>query len=62
MLRKPATKIVSFRKLVQLADVLSETLEEYISERENPAPDFTMRRICYDRVVEAQKSYQEARK
>lgn len=36
-------------------------VREHVRERENPAPDMTMRRITYDRMVEALEAY-DARK
>lgn len=40
------------RELARLREI-ERAAKEYVSERENPAPDMTMRKICFDRLKEA---------
>lgn len=43
----------------ELTEALVVAVRRYVSERENPAPDHTMRRIEYDRLKEALDAYDQ---
>jgi hypothetical protein len=46
--------------LLGAAKVLANAVHEYVSERDNPAPDYTMRRLRFEDMRAALDAYEKA--
>ena len=58
-MRRPRPRIST--QLARASDELAQAVREYLDERDNPAPDFTMRRVRAAQMREALDRYNEIR-
>lgn len=58
MLTNKQRRIAAERQ-AELTETLIVAVRRYVSERDNPAPDLTMRRIEFDRLKQALDAYDQ---